>query len=277
MKVRLIGIDLDGTSLQKDHETFSIRLRRDLQKAHEQGVKIIPVTGRPFSIRPEELRQQQSWMGIGVFANGAVIRDLFTEKVYYRSLIDGRHLAAVMDLADDPEIAVEAFVDGRFCVSRATLEKEKESSRLADHIKGFLLARGTVLEEEEWERLRGSRSEKIHVFCFSEEARKRLLSVPLLRELSLVEASPLFYEIMNKGVDKAAGLHKAAEICGIPDRETMAIGDSGNDLEMIREAGWGVAMGNAFDGLKKAADAVTDRYDEDGAAKAIEKWALSKS
>ena len=55
----------------------------------------------------------------------------------------------------------------------------------------------------------------------------------------------------------------------------MALGDSGNDIAMLRRAGLGVAMGNAPDFVKDAADVITDRFDEDGAAKAIERWALN--
>ena len=54
----------------------------------------------------------------------------------------------------------------------------------------------------------------------------------------------------------------------------MALGDSGNDIAMLRRAGLGVAMGNAPDFVKEAADIVTECYDEDGAAKAIRRWAL---
>ena len=60
----------------------------------------------------------------------------------------------------------------------------------------------------------------------------------------------------------------------IPVEATMALGDSGNDIAMLRRAGLGVAMGNAPGFVKEAADAVTDAYDADGAAKAIRKHAL---
>ena len=56
--------------------------------------------------------------------------------------------------------------------------------------------------------------------------------------------------------------------------QVIAIGDSGNDVAMLRRAGFGVAMGNAPDFVKAEADAFTDRYDDDGAAKAIERYLL---
>ena len=64
------------------------------------------------------------------------------------------------------------------------------------------------------------------------------------------------------------------EKLGIPMENAMAIGDSGNDESMLRSAGLGVAMGNAPDFIKAAADAVTAACDDDGAARAIEKYCL---
>ena len=72
---------------------------------------------------------------------------------------------------------------------------------------------------------------------------------------------------MNKG----AGLLRLGEMLGILQEEIMVCGDGSNDLEMIRMAGVGVAMANAADEVKKAADYITESNEEDGVAKAIEK------
>lgn len=61
---------------------------------------------------------------------------------------------------------------------------------------------------------------------------------------------------------------------GIPKEDIMAIGDSENDIEMLKEAGLGIAMGNALDEVIAVADDVTAPNDEDGVAKAIEKYLL---
>ena len=63
---------------------------------------------------------------------------------------------------------------------------------------------------------------------------------------------------------KASGIEQVTEHLGIARRDTLAIGDSDNDLEMLRHAGVGIAMGNAPDAVKAIADEVTGRVDEDG-------------
>lgn len=81
--------------------------------------------------------------------------------------------------------------------------------------------------------------------------------------------------VMDKGCSKASGVIAIAEFLKIPLQEVMAIGDNNNDIEMLRAVGWGVAMGQAPDAVKASARAVTASNREDGAARAIERYALS--
>jgi hydroxymethylpyrimidine pyrophosphatase-like HAD family hydrolase len=82
--------------------------------------------------------------------------------------------------------------------------------------------------------------------------------------------------VNKKGANKGLGLLHLGEILGIKREEIMACGDSFNDLEMLVEAGIGVAMGNAEEDLKTVADYITDTNDNDGVAKAIEKFVLNR-
>ena len=81
---------------------------------------------------------------------------------------------------------------------------------------------------------------------------------------------PLNFEISPLGVNKGVGLKTLSLITGIPLSGMIAVGDEQNDLEMIRTAGLGVAMGNATDEVIAAADAMTADCDHDGVASVIE-------
>ncbi|MDR2795835.1 MAG: Cof-type HAD-IIB family hydrolase [Spirochaetaceae bacterium] len=81
-------------------------------------------------------------------------------------------------------------------------------------------------------------------------------------------------EIGPRGVNKGTALEKVAAYHGFALADTIAFGDSDNDSTMIRRAGLGVAMGNAVDSLKKAAGDVTDSIENDGLAKAFNKYGL---
>ncbi len=82
--------------------------------------------------------------------------------------------------------------------------------------------------------------------------------------------------IMNKTCSKASSVVMLAQHLNIPLSEVMAIGDNINDLEMLQEVGWGVAMGQASDMIKEAAHAVTASNAEEGVALAIERYILSE-
>jgi len=72
-----------------------------------------------------------------------------------------------------------------------------------------------------------------------------------------------------KGTNKATGIDEICKYYGIDISETMAFGDGGNDIAMLKHAGVGVAMGNASDEVKGYADMITDSVDDDGIAKIL--------
>ena len=88
----------------------------------------------------------------------------------------------------------------------------------------------------------------------------------------VTSSAPSNLELSRPGVSKATGIAKIADLLGIGRSEVMAVGDSLNDLEMLRWVGFGVAMGNGDEKVKAAADAVTKSHDEGGVAQAIKEY-----
>jgi len=88
--------------------------------------------------------------------------------------------------------------------------------------------------------------------------------LPTMKHCVSARWNPLFTDITVKGADKGSALLKLAAHIGLEPSECIAFGDGGNDISMIRAAGVGVAMGNAGDDVKQAANFVTTHIDEDG-------------
>ena len=86
--------------------------------------------------------------------------------------------------------------------------------------------------------------------------------------------SPLMADINMCGVTKASGMDVFLRYYGIDRSRSMAFGDGGNDVEMIRHAGVGVALGNAVDAAKRAADYVTATVDDDGVLRALQHYGV---
>ncbi len=82
-------------------------------------------------------------------------------------------------------------------------------------------------------------------------------------------ASRTYFEVVSKFAGKEEGLREVCKILGVNKSEIMAFGDNGNDMGMIADAGFGVAVANAREEVKKVADYVCESNDEDGVAKTI--------
>ena len=93
----------------------------------------------------------------------------------------------------------------------------------------------------------------------------------MLSHCRLPRWHPAFTDIVAQGNSKAAGMEAICRRYGIRQEETLAFGDGGNDIEMLQWAGTGVAMGNAADEVKAAADMVTTDVDDEGIENAINK------
>jgi Cof subfamily protein (haloacid dehalogenase superfamily) len=95
------------------------------------------------------------------------------------------------------------------------------------------------------------------------------IAAPFLDDVDFAFSAPTHYEGTPTGVNKGAALRRYCQIAGIDLAATVAFGDNENDLEMIRSAGLGVAMGNGLDSVKAVADVVTDDNDSDGIANVL--------
>ena len=112
------------------------------------------------------------------------------------------------------------------------------------------------------------------LFADMDEREKAWKELEKVEGLELVGSLKYNIEVNAAGVNKGTGLVNLGKLLGISREEIMACGDGDNDTVMLREVGLGVAMANAEDQVKEVADYITLSNDEDGVAKAIEKFAL---
>lgn len=110
--------------------------------------------------------------------------------------------------------------------------------------------------------------EKIEVF-------EPQIAKDLEGRISVYTSTPFFLECMPPGIDKASSLDRLIKILKIDRQEVIACGDGHNDLSMIKFAGLGVAMNNADELVKAAADYITGSNDEDGVGQVIERFILA--
>ena len=163
MNIQLIALDLDGTALNPDHLTLSARLQKVLKKAHEKGIRVVPVTGRPYRLLPSLLLDHPDWESYAVLCNGAQVRDLRTGEVLANHPMEKDFLSQVLDIVESYDLPVEFNSDGRLYHTKHTLSQELLEPRLLFHCT-FLLPKSGVMVES----LRDCcdlEVEKVHINC----------------------------------------------------------------------------------------------------------------
>ena len=295
--VRLVALDLDGTLLNRRSQ-ITPRTRSAVLTASQQGVVVVPATGRALATLPPEVAQLPGVRYV-LTTNGAAVWDLGSEPmsaVYSRYAdAEKRHITQPVCLLQrlfPPQKAREVFglcqqYEGELTVfsdGRAIKDRESQdlaAARMARHCSTEADqpydGRFTVVPDlAEWMSREAHAIEKFCLFFGSAE--KAQAALPAFRQLKWVEVvqgSPDNVEVTAQGVDKGEALLALADQLGIPRSETMAVGDSENDRALLEKAGVSAAMANAMPSIQALADYVSQAdCDADGVAELFEKLVL---
>lgn len=267
-KIRLIAMDMDDTLLRDDW-TISERTIEAIRRAREQGVYVTIATGR----MPAAIRSYAQQLEIDIPAityNGAMVQEIVSEKVLYRKIIPIEAARNIIDWLLQHDIHFHVYIRDRVYTG-----KMNDWSRKYERVTRVPITITNIAEclANEKEGV-----EKILLFGKQEVLQgwnKKILQRYEGQVRTTVSKSD-FLELIHPTVNKGAALSALAERLGVKREEVLAVGDSLNDMEMIRYAGIGAAMGNARRELKDAADVVTATNQEDGVAQVIEKYVLSQ-
>jgi Cof subfamily protein (haloacid dehalogenase superfamily) len=264
--IKGIAFDLDGTVLNSSKK-ISERTLAAIHRALSLGIHIIPATGRQFFDIPQPVKDIQPPFIIA--NNGAQVYKMPEENLELSRWHEkNAALSLLRELRNFKGMIFGTYDKiGVYDNKGRGFEEGITGRKITDAWRNaYLLADIASLIQA------GKRFIKF-VMLFEDMAeRRRALDTFLPREdLYVTYFADDNIEIMPAGVNKGKALAFVAEKLGIDMKNVMALGDNDNDKEMILEAGLGVAMGNAADELKSAADEITLSCDEDGAALAIEK------
>lgn len=264
---KLIAMDLDGTLLNDSRE-ISKRNRENIIKIKNMGKKVVLATGRQLQgimpyIETLGLLDGNNYM---VTYNGALVINSKGDEILYDNPVTKDSYKELYELSKQLGVNIHALTNGKVLTPKNNPYTEIESS-----FNQIPIIEGAIEDIDD--------SIKIVKVMFVDDQKKLDSITPLLpdwvkEKYSIVRSAPIFLEFLNKGVDKGVGVSIIAEQFGIRPSEVICIGDAGNDIGMIKYAGLGVAMGNATDDVKEAADYITLTNEEDGVAHVIEKFMM---
>lgn len=273
-RIRMIGLDMDGTLLTTEKE-LTEHTREVLREAIDRGVVVLPATGRPLAGIPEEVLKFPG-VRYAVASNGARIVDLKENRVIYEDLVPYETGRRVLEICSRYDSMLEIYYDG---VGYAEEEKLKHLDEYVPRLpmaRYIASSRRPVADVRAMHEERKAPTDKVQaLFRTTEECKKAWKEVEKeIPDIEITGALSNNIEVNAKGVNKGRGLLILGQLLGIRREEIMAVGDGSNDIAMLREAGLGVAMENATDEVKAAADVITLSNDQEGAAAAIEKYVL---
>lgn len=273
--MKYLFFDIDGTLFSYKTGLVSSAVKA-IAQCRQMGNKCFIATGR-------HLGSLQSVKGLEmdgvIYCNGAGI--MLGDKIIDASPISHDLLSKTVMQFEERNGGYFLMTHDRAFVNRQEFVRRKEMCRSK---KGFMKFEDMVklLIMKTFKEYKGEEILKIDIDFPSEEVMEDFLKVmdPGFHLASTagynVSLGKKSGEITRSDVSKGTALQKVVEIYGGTLADAYAFGDSSNDLEMLQTAGTGIAMGNGFEEVKKAADHVTASIDEDGIAKAMYHFGLCK-
>jgi Cof subfamily protein (haloacid dehalogenase superfamily) len=276
---QMVAIDLDGTLLRQDG-TMGERTQRALQAAVKRGIKVVICTGRRFRNTLPILAELQLAVPV-IVHGGLLIKDAGTyETLHHNYLPQDFSITALKFLKSHgatPIVYVDLFSQG----IDIYLDNERDGHPF--HLK--YLERNRANCHFVGDVTRVFCPQTIHIGALADRPSLEHLNVRLEREfgssvrhhvMNNTNNEGAFLEIMSPGNSKWHALSRLIEMAGLTAQDVICIGDEVNDLEMIRHAGLGVAMGNAIPAVKAVADYTTRSNEEDGVAHVVEQFLLKE-
>jgi Cof subfamily protein (haloacid dehalogenase superfamily) len=258
-QIKLAVSDIDGTLVNKDKRVTPLT-REAIKAFQERGGSFTLATGRIEKSAIPFCRE----LNIGVpviLYNGARIVDPLTEEVLWEKSLHKEDLNRALELRSKYPFDYLIYLEGEaFVFERSDAVKLFEKG---DGYKCTLITDPRMFSEREVTKILMI-GDNQHFSGFREDfCGKRK------NPAALVQSESNFLEILPAGVNKGTALDKLQEILGLNRENIVCFGDNMNDIEMLRNAGTGIAMGNARSEVKEAADQVTSDHNNDGVGCAL--------
>ncbi|MFJ7971524.1 Cof-type HAD-IIB family hydrolase [Psychrobacillus sp. NPDC096389] len=256
MKYKIVFFDVDGTITHHADGSISSNTKNAIKALKNKGLKVVAATGRPLSMC-KEIKE----LGIDTFitANGAYVKH--DETVIHKVPMDNKIIKEVYEFASTGNQDLSFFTE-EFSMNGVknteTLIALKETLSLNDY---------PAVDHLIYNR-------EVYLMCLyanDETVKNYMQRFP---HLTFKRWHPFVLNVLQKDVSKSLAIIKVLQYFGIDKFEAIAFGDGENDIDMLELVGLGIAMGNGSENLKRVADFVTKKSNEDGIDFALKKFGI---
>lgn len=257
-RIKAVFFDIDGTLVSFKTHAVPQSTKDAIRLLRESGVKVFVATGRMLAMTT--VLRDIEFDGFITY-NGSFCIDEHGE-VIFKNTVPKRELEALAVWLDNERIPVsfmcrdEMFVNYLAPVVKEVAELVHVSYPVVKPVREII-------------------KEDVFQLCvYADEATLGRLLNEVLTDCEGSRWIDVFADVNMKGMNKSVGIDAILKHYGLELGESMAFGDGGNDIPMLRHVGVGVAMDNSNDEVKAAADYVTDTVDNDGVPKALHHFGL---
>ena len=273
--IRLVALDLDGTTFDSAGGISEENVRA-LEEAGEKGVRVVVSTGRSYASLPDHIKSVKG-IEYAITSNGAHVNIMETGEQIYSDFLDPAAVRRVAELKTETKADIEVFINGRAYVDQSYYDDVKENGCVYRNADYVLWSRRPVPDVSALMLENSGEIENVNFIWptlgMLEEARPK---IDAIENATITSSFPNNLEVGGPDTSKKTALTWLLEELGISADEIMCCGDAPNDAAMLEMAGIGVAVANAWGGLKDHADWITGSNDDDGIAMVIEKFILDR-
>jgi Cof subfamily protein (haloacid dehalogenase superfamily) len=254
---KLVALDVDGTIVNGSNELSDV-VRDAVVAIRDAGIETVISTGRAISGVMDTVGKLGFTDGLAVASNGAVVFTYDPVDIVHSVTFDAADaVRRVLEEVPDAIVAVEQAGSG-FRVNRPFPEDEFAGQFVMDDVEKLIAEPVTRVVIRSTDHTPAEFTAIVHDLG--------------LTGTNYFIGYSAWLDLAPEGVSKASGLDVVCERLGLTPADVLAVGDGNNDLEMLRWAGRGVAMGQSPDVVKEAADAVTGSIDDDGLAAELRRY-----
>ena len=266
---KVLVLDLDGTLTNSQKEVTDKTLEAVI-KMQQQGHKVVIATGRPTpgAVPIAKKLKLDQFGGFIASFNGGQITDCKTNEVIYQQTLPANIVPELFKLAEEINIGLISY-DKAGIIAADRPDKYIDLEARINHLP--VSYKKNIIEYIDFPLNKCLGTAEPEIAPEKEAAFKAKFG----DRINVSRSEPFFIEITPKGIDKAASLEHLCEIIGSSRENMIACGDGFNDISMIKYAGVGVAMSNAQEEVKAAADYITASNDDDGVAQVIYEMILN--
>ncbi len=266
MKYKMLVLDLDDTLLN-DELQISAKNKQKLMEAQEKGIYVVLASGRPTQAMLQFAKELQldKYNSFIISYNGAIITDVSKNLIIFEQSLTKEEIHDLHTFSKENQLHILTYKENQIIS-----DTESEYINVEKDLTGLPINKVLDFKKE---------INQPAVKCILLDHPERLKGFePVLKDqkkdLSVAISKPFFLEVMPKGIDKGASIHRLANKLSIKQDEVIAVGNADNDLSMVEYAGLGIWVDNVSPLLRDKADYIVASNNNDGVAEVVDRFIL---